>query len=543
MTRVSSLVYDYVVIGSGFGGSVSAMRLTEKGYSVMVLERGKRFRDQDFAKTNWLVWKYLWIPALRCYGIIQFSWFKDLLAMHGSGVGGGSLGYANVLMEPDGTLFENPAWKHLQDWKKVLQPHYATARKMLGVATNPRQGPADALMHDIARPQGAQATFRPTQVGVFFGDGKQADGQAVLDPYFGGEGPERNVCQHCGGCLVGCRYNAKNTLVKNYLHFAEKGGAQIQPESEVRDVKPLPADQPDGAHYEIVYRRTTALLIKPLRRVRARNVVISAGSLGTQRLLFHCRDVTRSLPRISHRLGELVRTNSETLLAATSPDKKVDFSKGVAITSIYNPDEFTAVEPVRYPAGSSLIRLLAGPLVAYDCGPGQRLVRILGHIVSHPLDFFRLQIQSGWAERTTIILVMQTKDNRIQMRLGRSLWTLFRQGLVSQQDTENNIPTHIEIGHRVTRDFSQRIGGTPAGSINEGLFNMPLTAHILGGCPMGSDDQEGVVGVDCQVHNYPGLYVIDGSIVPANPGINPSLTITALAEYAMSPIPRGGLSL
>lgn len=535
-------VYDYVVVGSGFGGSISAMRLTEKGHSVLVLERGKRFRDQDFAKTNWLVWKYLWIPALRCYGILQFSWFKDLLAMHGSGVGGGSLGYANVLMQPDDTLFENPAWKHLQDWKKVLQPHYATACKMLGVSTNPRLSPADELIHDIARQQGTQETFRPTEVGVFFGDGQQVDGQAVPDPFFEGEGLERNVCQHCGGCLVGCRHNAKNTLVKNYLYFAEKHGAQILPESEVRDVKHLPAGQPDGARYEIVFRRTTAWLSKPLRRVRARNVVLSAGSLGTQRLLFRCRDVTRSLPLISHRLGELVRTNSEALLGATSPDMQVDFSKGLAITSIYNPDPFTAVEPVRYPAGSSLIRLLAGPLVAYDCGLGQRLVRILGRIVSHPLDFYRLQIQAGWAERTTIILVMQTKDNRIQMRLGRSFWTLFRRGLVSQQDAENNIPTHIEIGHSLTRDFSQRINGTPAGSINEGLFNMPLTAHILGGCPMGIDDQEGVVGVDCQVHNYPGLYVIDGSIVPVNPGINPSLTIAALAEYAMSRISGAELS-
>jgi len=538
MGNASNLLYDYVVIGSGFGGSVSALRLTEKGYSVLVLERGKRFRDQDFAKTNWMVWKYLWIPSLRCYGILQFSWFKDLLALHGSGVGGGSLGYANVLMEPDDVLFRHPSWKHLRDWKTVLQPYYMIARKMLGVSTNPRLGHADALMYDIAEERNAQTTFQPTQVGVFFGNDGQTDGQLVPDPYFGGEGPERNVCQHCGGCMVGCRYNAKNTLVKNYLYFAEKQGTRIQSQAEVCDIKPLPQEQPDGARYEVVYRRTSDWLVKPLQRIKARNVVISAGALGTQRLLFRCRDVTQSLPEISQRLGEMVRTNSEALLGATGPDKDVDYSKGVAITSIFNPDSVTAVEPVRYPAGSSLIRLLAGPLVAYDGSFGQRLVRLLGQIITRPLDFYRLQLQPGWAERTTILLVMQTEDNHLRMRLGRSGWTLFQRGLVSEKDGENHIPTHLEIGHRLTQDFTQRIGGTAAGSINEGLLNMPLTAHILGGCPMGIDDQEGVVDADCRVHNYPGLYVVDGSIVPANPGINPSLTITALAEYAMSLIPR-----
>lgn len=538
MENPAKPVYDYVIIGSGFGGSVSALRLTEKGYSVLVLERGKRYRDQDFAKTNWMVWKYLWAPSLRCYGILQFSWFKDLLALHGSGVGGGSLGYANVLMEPDEILFRHPSWKHLRDWKTVLQPYYTIARKMLGVSTNPRLGRADELMYTIAEDRNAQTTFRPTQVGVFFGNDGQADGQLVPDPYFGGEGPDRNVCQHCGGCMVGCRYNSKNTLVKNYLFFAEKQGAHIQAQAEVRDIRPLPPEQTDGARFEVVYRSTSAWLVKPLHRIRARNVVISAGALGTQRLLFRCRDVTHSLLKISPRLGEIVRTNSETLLGATSPDKRVDYSKGVAITSIFNPDSVTAVEPVRYPAGSSLIRLLAGPLVAYDGSLGQRLVRYLGQIITRPVDFYRLQVQPGWAERTTILLVMQTEDNRLRMRLGRSGWTLFQRGLISEKDEENHIPTHLEIGHRLTQDFTQRIGGTAAGSINEGLLNMPLTAHILGGCPMGIDDKEGVVGADCRVHNYPGLFVVDGSIVPANPGINPSLTITALAEYAMSLIPQ-----
>ena len=531
-------VYDYVVIGSGFGGSVSAMRLTEKGYSVLVLERGKRYRDQDFAKTNWLAWKYLWVPALRCYGILQFSWFRDVLAMHGSGVGGGSLGYANVLMEPDDIMFKHPSWKHLRDWRTVLQPHYAMARKMLGVSTNPRLGPADELLDDIARENDVHSTFRPAEVGVFFGDGQQADGQDVPDPYFGGEGPERKVCQHCGGCMVGCRHNAKNTLVKNYLFFSEKQGARIQAEASVQNVKPLAERQPDGARYEVTYKHTTAWLVKPPYRVRARNVVISAGSLGTQRLLFRCREVTHSLPKISQRLGDRVRTNSETLLGATSPNKQVDYSKGVAITSIFNPDQDTAVEPVRYPAGSSLIRLLAGPLVMYEGSLAQRLGRILGKIISQPVDFYRLQLQPGWAERTTILLVMQTKDNHLKMRLGRSAWTLFRRGLVSQRDEENNIPTHLEVGHRLARDFSRRIDGTAAGSTTGGLFNVPPRQDFWGGGRGGGEDGGGGGGADCQVHNYPGLFIVDGSIMPANPGINPSLTITALAEYAMSLIPK-----
>lgn len=528
--------FDFVVIGSGFGGSVSAMRLTEKGYSVLVIERGKRFRDEDFAKTNWNIFRYLWLPALRCFGILQISAFGDVVVLHGAGVGGGSLGYANVLMPPSDELFENPAWKYLADWKTLLAPHYETASRMLGVTTNPRLWPADEVLRQIAAEFGNENTFRPVTVGVFFGaDGQE--GVEVEDPYFGGEGPARRTCIHCGACMVGCRHNAKNTLVKNYLYFAEKWGAEIWPECEVMDVRPLPEGQQDGARYEVVYRSSTAWLFRPQRVVRARSVVFAAGSLGTQRLLFRCREVTRSLPRISPKLGHLVRTNSESLLGSCARDLKVDYSKGIAITSLVHMDAVTAIEPVRYPAGSSLMRYLSAPLIEGEGGFWQRFFKTLGLIFLHPLDFLRTHVLPGWAQRTTILLVMQTVDNRMRMRLGRSVWTLFRRGLVTEQDPENRIPGKIEIGHRVTRRFAEKSNGIPAGTVNEGLLNTPMTAHILGGCPFGRDDQEGVIGLDCQIHNYPGLYVVDGSIMPANPGINPSLTIAALAEYAMSRIP------
>ncbi len=529
-------VYDYVIIGSGFGGSVSALRLTEKGYSVLVLERGKRFRDQDYAKSSWNIFKYLWLPAARCFGILQITLFRNVLVLHGSGVGGGSLGYANVLMQPSDALFENPSWKHMADWKTVLQPHYDTARRMLGVTPNPRFWVSDHILKEIAQELGTQDSFRPTTVGAFFGE-RGTEGQEYPDPYFNGEGPARNACNHCGGCMVGCRYNAKNTLVKNYLYLAEKWGARVQAESQVHDVRPLPPDQPDGARYEVLYHRSTAWFVKPEQRVRARNVIFSGGALGTLNLLFRCRDITGSLKNISPRLGDLVRTNSESLLGVSARTREVDYSKGIAITSIFDADEVTSIEPVRYPAGSSLMRFMSGPLIDDGQSIPMRIIKSLIQIVSRPVDFMKTHLLPGWAQRTTILLVMQTEDNRIRLRLGRSPLTLFRKALVSHPDEQHTIPTMLPIGHQVTRRFAQKINGIPAGSINEGLLNIPITAHILGGCPFGKDDQEGVIDLNCQIHNYPGLYVVDGSIMPANPGVNPSLTIAALAEYAMSRVP------
>jgi len=325
--------------------------------------------------------------------------------------------------------------------------------------------------------------------------------------------------------------------VKNYIYFAEKWGAQVWSECDVKDIRPLPGGQPDGARYEVVYRSTTGWLFKPLRTVRARNVVVSAGSLGTQRLLFRCRDITRSLPRLSPKLGSMVRTNNEALLGSSARNNKVNYSEGIAITSIFYADPVTTVEPVRYPAGSSLMRFLTGPLLEMDGSIPKRLFKVLFTMVRRPLDFLKTHVTPGWAQRTTILLVMQTVDNHFQMKLGRSLWSLFSQNLISDTSQGHGIPAKLDIGHEVTRRFSKKIDGIPAGSINEAVLNIPLTAHILGGCPMGHDDQQGVVDLNCQVHNYPGLYVVDGSIMPANPGVNPSLTITALAEYAMSLVP------
>lgn len=537
--RLSS-TYDFVIVGSGFGGSVSAMRLTEAGYSVLVLERGKRFGDEDFARTNWNARRYLWAPALRCFGILQISPFRDVWVLHGAGVGGGSLGYANVLMEPTDALFDAPAWRHLADWKTVLAPHFATARRMLGVTPNPREWPADRVLRTIAEEMAMGHTFAPTTVGVFFGEPGR-EGEEVPDPYFGGAGPARRACEHCGACMIGCRHNAKNTLPKNYLYFAERGGAVVQPECEVRDIRPLSPAQADGARHEVVVRSSTRIVRGRERRVRARNVIVAAGTLGTMRLLFRCRDVTRSLSAISPRLGDSVRTNSEAILGSISRDRSVDYSKGIAITSIMNADAVTTIEPVRYPAGSSLMRFLAGPLVE-GSGVGQRLWRSLLHILGRPGDFLRTHVIPRWAERSTIVLVMQTIDNRIRMRLGRSWLTGFRRRLVSAADSESETRGSQDVGRRVAQAFADRTNGILSGSINEGLFGTPLTAHILGGCPMGRDASEGVVDLDCAVHGYEGLFVVDGSIVPANPGVNPSLTITALAEYAMTRVPaRAGI--
>lgn len=525
--------FDFVIVGSGFGGSVAAMRLTERGYRVLVLERGKRWRDQDFARTNWIVWKYLWLPALRCFGILEMTLLNGVLVLHGSGVGGGSLGYANVLLEPSDELFRAPAWRDLADWKTLLRPHYDTAKRMLGVTTNPRLWQADAVLKEIADELGRGDTFRPTQVGVFFGEA----GKTVPDPYFGGAGPERAGCQHVGACMVGCRNNAKNTLVKNYLYFAEKWGAQIRAECQVHNIVPL-ENQSDGARYEVEYHSSTAWFAKPTQRVRARNIVLSAGVLGTLELLFRCRDITRTLPNLSPRLGDMVRTNSEALLGVINRDRHADFSQGLAITSIFQADDNTNVEPVRYPAGSSLMLFLtAAPLIEAGSNVFVRVLKILWTIIRHPLDFINARFIPPTARRTTILLVMQTKDNLMRLRLGRNLLTLFRRGLVADRGTERPIPAEIDIAHRVTRAFAHKTNGIPQGAFNESLLNIPTTAHILGGCPIGRDATRGVVDLNFQVHNYPGMYVVDGSIMPANPGVNPSLTITALAEYAMSCIP------
>jgi cholesterol oxidase len=529
-------IYDYVIIGSGFGGSVSALRLAEKGYSVLVLERGKRFRDEDFAKTNWHYWKYLWMPALRAFGILQISILKGVMVLHGAGLGGGSLGYANVLEVPTDETFATPAWNNPIKWGQVLKPHYETARRMLGVARNPKLWQADEILRQMSAEMGTEETFRATEVGAYFGE----TGVTVPDPYFDGQGPDRAGCQHCGGCMVGCRHNAKNTLPKNYLYFAEKLGVEIWPECEATDVRPCSLStlnvQPSTS-YKITFQSSTSLL-KRKQTVLAKNVIFSAGVMGTMSLLLNLRDVKKSLSNLSPRLGDVVRTNSEALLGGLARKSDVNYSEGVSISSIFNLDENTRVEPVRYPDGSSLMRYLAAPLIDVDVPVLVRLLRFLGWILTHPIDFAKAMFLPGWAHNTTILLVMQHVDNRMKFRIGRSLFTLFRTGLVAQQEPGYEINAQVPGSHQITREFAQRTNGIALGSIGENLLGLPTTAHILGGAPIGANAAEGVVDENFQIHNYPGLYIIDGSIVPANPGVNPSLTITALAEYAMNRIQK-----
>ncbi len=535
-------VYDYVIIGSGFGGSASAMRLAEKGYSVLVLEKGKRFAEEDFAKSNWQFWKYLWLPALCAHGILQISILKGVMVLHGAGVGGGSLGYANVLEIPTDETFATPAWNQPLKWGELLKEHYDTAQKMLGAARNPKLWKADDLLKQLADERGMGHTFRATDVGAYFGEA----GVTVPDPYFGGEGPERAGCKHCGGCMVGCRYNAKNTLPKNYLYFAEKMGAEVRAEVEVTDVRPSTMDDGRqmvngqssvvaGIRYAVTYRDSTKLF-KRTQTVHANNVIFSASVLGTMKLLLNLRDVKGSLPKLSPRLGQMVRTNSEALLGSVARKSDINYSEGVAISSIYNYDEITRIEPVRYPDGSSLMRYLAAPLIDTDVSVPLRLLNFFWWSLSHPLDFLKALVLPGWAHNVTILLVMQHADNRMRFRIGRSLFTLFRTGMVADEEPGYKIHAQVGGSHEVTREFAKRTNGVALGSIGENLLGLPTTAHILGGAPIGKNADEGVVDENFQVHNYEGLYIIDGSIMPANPGVNPSLTITALAEYAMSKI-------
>lgn len=518
--------YDFVVIGSGFGGAVSALRLAEKGYSVLVLEKGSQYRDQDFARTNWHFWKYLWMPSLLARGILQIRILKGVMVLHGAGLGGGSLGYSCVLEVPTRETFETPAWNLPIAWGKVLAPYYETAKKMLGVTRNPRLWKADEVLRSMAEKSGMGNTFRSTDVGIYFGEGDHS----VTDPYFGGQGPDRSGCRHCGACMVGCRYNAKNTLPKNYLFFAEKLGVHFLCESEVTEIRPLDS----GEGYEVTYKKSVGVVKGRGRKVKCGHVVLSGGVMGTIKLLLKMRDDRKTLPNLSPRLGDMVRTNSEALLGSVARKSDINYSEGVCISSIYMHNAITHVEPVRYPAGSSLMRFLAAPLIDNDVSIPLRVLRFMGWAVSHPLDFARAIILPGWAHNATILLVMQHADNRMRFRLGRSIFTQFRKDLVAESEPGFEVNSRVNDSHSLTREFARQTNGVPLGSIGENLLNLPTTAHILGGSPIGKDSTEGVVDETFQVHNYPGLYIIDGSIMPANPGVNPSLTITALAEYAIS---------
>jgi cholesterol oxidase len=524
--RDTTFDYDVLIIGSGFGGSVSALRLTEKGYKVAVLEAGKRFEDDDFATSSWRLRKFLWMPQLGCYGIQRIDKLKDVLILSGAGVGGGSLVYANTLYEPLDPFYRDPAWGHITDWRSELAPYYDQAKRMLGVAVYPHVTPADTVMREVAEKMGVGGTFHHTPVGVFFG----ADpGETLDDPYFGGAGPARSGCTNCGECMTGCRHNAKNTLVKNYLYLAEAAGAEVHPLTTVTAVRPR-----EGGGYEIETRRTNKRF-RPHRTITAEQVIFSASTMGTQKLLHRMRD-RGNLPNVSSRLGLLTRTNSEALLGSISDGRDVDYSEGVAITSSFHPDEHTHIEPCRYGKGSNAMSLMQTVLTDGSTDTARWKVW-LKEMWRQKGNLFKLYDLRHWSERTIIALVMQTHDNSITTYTKRGLTG--RRKLTSRQGHGAPNPAFIEPGHRAVQLMAEEMTGTPGGSIGE-PFNVPLTAHFMGGCAIGDSPETGVVDPYQRLYGHPGLHVADGSTITANLGVNPSLTITAQTERAMSYWPNKG---
>ena len=514
---------DVLVVGSGFGGSVAALRAAEKGYDVTVVEAGRRFTDQTLPKTSWDLRKFFWAPRLGWMGIQKITPLNDVMVLSGAGVGGGSLVYANTLYTPLDDFFTDRQWAHITDWKVELAPYYDQASRMLGVTQNPTMTPSDIEMKAVAEEMGVGHTFHPTPVGVFFGE----PGKVVPDPYFGGAGPARAGCRQVGDCMIGCRFGAKNRLDLNYLHLAEGLGATIHPETTVTAVRPRPA-----GGFVVEARHTTRR--HETRSYVARQVVFAAGTLGTQRLLHRMRD-ERVLPDISPRLGELTRTNSEAILGAMSRRKDVDFTRGVAITSSFFPDPQTHVEPVRYGKGSNAMGLLSTHMTD---GGGRlpRWVKWFGQVLRHPLVTRRMLWLRGWSERTIIVLVMQSRDNSLTVRRKKSMCG---ERLVTRQGHGEPNPTWIPAGNDVTRRLAKRIDGIPGGSVGE-IVNVPMTAHIIGGCPIGDSPESGVIDPWQRVYGYDGLHVLDGAAVTANLGVNPSLTITAQAERAMAFWPNKG---
>jgi len=519
--------YDAIVIGSGFGGSVAALRLGEKGHRVLMLEKGKRFAPEDFPKTNWDLRRWLWMPELAMHGIFKMTFFEHVTIFSGVGVGGGSLVYANTLPVPKTAFFHSGSWAGLRDWQAELAPHYQTAKRMLGAAPNPRLAEGDQILRDIARERGREKDFAATDVSVFFGE----PGRRVPDPYFNGKGPDRNGCTYCGACMTGCRVGAKNTLDKNYLYLAERLGLTLLAETEATAVRPR-----TGGGYS-VEARTGLGVTKTPRTFTADRVVFAGGVLGTVDLLLKMKDDPRGLPNLSPRTGELIRTNSESLIAVISERRDKDLSKGVAIGSILHTDEHSHIEPVRYGAGSGFFRLLMAPHAPGDTVV-QRLGRAAGIALKSPLKMLRAALVPDLARFSQILLYMRSLDGTLSLRRRRGVRTGLQKGLATELSPGATPPAaFIPEATELAEQFAKRIDGVAFNMVTETLQGIPSTAHILGGACIGKTAAEGVINDNHEVFGYPGLFVVDGSSVSANPGVNPSLTITALAERAMGLVP------
>jgi cholesterol oxidase len=520
--------YDWIVVGSGFGGSVSALRLAEKGYTVGVIEAGRRFEDEDFAESSWQLNKFLWAPFVGLRGIFRLTPFKDVFVGSGAGVGGGSIVYANTLYRAKPDYYRNPQWRDLADWEQELDRPYSTVEKMLGVNTVPFESPSDKILRDYGKAVGVEDTFCRTPVAVYFGE----PGISVPDPFFGGEGPERAGCTRCGACMVGCRVGAKNTLLKNYLWFAEKLGITILPDRKVVDVMPVGAE--DGSDGYEVYVKSPGLFGGKKQRFRSKGVVFAAGALGTNSLLADCKH-RGSLPNISDRLGSLVRTNSESVVAVTLPDDSARTWNSVAISSSIHIDEDTHIEVVTYGQKGDVMSLLFTLLT----GEGTRWMRVfalLGNVVRHPINFLKSLWPVGWSRRSVVLLVMQSLDNAIAFR-AKPRWFGSGVRLQTEQDPQKPNPTYIDGGNKAAQWIAERTGGIAQSMILEATANIPTTAHLLGGAVVGRDADSGVIDSEHRVFGYENLLVCDGAAVPANPGVNPSLTIAAMAERAMSKVP------
>ncbi len=528
----STYDFDYIVIGSGFGGSVSAHRLTEKGYAVAVMEMGRRWKAEDFPKTNWDTRRWMWRPGLKMFGFYNMRMFRHVMVVSGNAVGGGSITYANALLTPADKVWDEGSWAGLADWKQIMPQHYATAEKMLGVTESKIMGEADLRLRKMAELHGVADTFHPPRVGTFFAADGEESGKTYPDPYFGGEGPDRGTCVGCGGCMMGCQHNAKNTLDKNYLYLAEKRGAKVFAETRVVDVRPLNG-KPDGSDgYEIHTECSTSGLDKRRQVFRSRGVIFAASSLGTMELLFKLRD-KGSLPRISEDLGKRVRTNAESLIGIRFPAGDKSMSPGLAGGASFHLDERTHIGVVRYPEGSDAIGLMMTVLSGGRAGWNRILVWLLT-LLLHPLNALRVHNPIGFARQTMLLLVMQTADAHLDMRMKRRWYWPFGKQLATEGGP---IPTFIPEANAFAEKSAKALGGIATTMLTEILFNIPTTAHCMGGCAMADSPERGVMDVKNRVFGYQNMLICDGSMLSANLGVNPSLTITALTEYAMSHIP------